>query len=394
MKKVIIFLLICVPLIGFTQEDIVSTRASFITKFKFKILTGGVIIVNAQIENHPDTLNFIFDTGNSGISLDSTTVSNLKLNIESSTSFIRGISGIRKAYFVKNYSLLLPGLKVDKLNFHVSDYELISSTYGITIHGIIGNSFFRQFIVQIDYDNQEISIYHPGEFNYPTKGFLIKPMFTSYPTYNVSFKEHIKLNVPSIVDIGAGVNFIAVASLNKETPYFKKNKKSYETYVGGLGGKKTMQLTVLDKLKFGPYAFRKVPILEFEDDFKLLNYPSLGGILGNDLLRRFNVVLNYPSQVIHFSPNKYFNDYFDYSYTGMSVYLINHLVTIEDIIPNSPAEKAGLLSGDILIALNGRLVTNLDEYKRIMAMSEGKTKITIFREGKYYEKKIRIINIK
>ncbi len=32
---------------------------------------------------------------------------------------------------------------------------------------------------------------------------------------------------------------------------FKKNKKSYETYVGGLGGKKTMQLTVLDKLKFG-----------------------------------------------------------------------------------------------------------------------------------------------
>jgi serine protease Do len=78
----------------------------------------------------------------------------------------------------------------------------------------------------------------------------------------------------------------------------------------------------------------------------------------------------------------------------MSVYLINRLVTIEDIIPNSPAEKAGLLSGDILIALNGRLVANLDEYKRIMAMSEGKTKITIFREGKYYEKKIRIINIK
>jgi hypothetical protein len=29
-----------------------------------------------------------------------------------------------------------------------------------------------------------------------------------------------------------------------------------------------------------------------------------------------------------------------------------------------------------------------------MAMSEGKTKITIFREGKYFEKKIRIIKIK
>ena len=81
MKKITIFLLICIPFIGLSQEDIVTTKASFITKFKFKILTGGVIIVNAQIENHPDTLNFIFDTGNSGISLDSTTAANLKLNI-------------------------------------------------------------------------------------------------------------------------------------------------------------------------------------------------------------------------------------------------------------------------------------------------------------------------
>jgi hypothetical protein len=288
----------------------------------------------------------------------------------------------------------LPGLKVEYLNFHVSDYELISSTYGITIHGIIGNSFFRQYIVQIDYDSQEISIYKPGTFNYPRKGFLIKPVFTNYPTYNVSFIEQIKLNIPSIFDIGAGVNFIAVSKLNNETPFLKTSKKNYETYVGGLGGKKTMQLTILDKIKIGPYKFKKVPILQFEDDYKLLNYPVLGGILGNDLLRRFNLVINYPKKEIYLSPNNFFNESFDYSYTGMSVYLINNLVTIEDIIPNSPASKAGLLSGDQLIALNGKPVTNLDMYKKIMAITEGKTKITIFRNGRYYEMMIRIINIK
>lgn len=378
----------------FAQNDISDHRAVFLTKFKFQLLSGGVIIVKAQIENHPDTLNFIFDTGNSGISLDSITASNLNLKVESSNSFIKGISGIRKAYFVKNYSLQLPGLKVEYLNFHVSDYELISSTYGITIHGIIGNSFFRQYIVNLDYDSQEISIYKPGAFNYPSKGFLMNPIFTSYPTYNVSFVEHTKLNVPSIFDIGAGVNFIAVSKLNNETPFLKTSKKNYETYVGGLGGKKTMQLTILDKIKIGPYKFKKVPILQFEDDYKLLNYPVLGGILGNDLLRRFNLVINYPNKEIHLSPNNLFNESFDYSYTGMSVYLINNLVTIEDIIPNSPASKAGLLSGDILIALNGKPVTNLDMYKKIMAVTVGKTKITILRNGRYYEMMIRIINIK
>jgi S1-C subfamily serine protease len=155
-----------------------------------------------------------------------------------------------------------------------------------------------------------------------------------------------------------------------------------------------MQLTVLDKIKIGPYVFRKIPIHQFEDDFNLLNYPVLSGILGNDLLRRFNVVINYPSKVIHLSPNRFFNDYFDYSYTGMSVYLINGLVTIEDIIPNSPAAKSGLLSGDILITLNKQLVSSLDVYKKIMSVSEGKTNITIYRDEKYFEKKIRIINIK
>jgi predicted aspartyl protease len=379
---------------AFAQEDIIDNKAFLLTKFKFELLTGGVIIVHAQIENKPDTLNFIFDTGNSGISLDSITASKLNLKVESSNSFIKGISGIRKAYFIKNHSLLLPGLKVDNLNFHVSDYEIISSIYGITIHGIIGNSFFRQFIVSIDYDNQEITIYKPGEFNYPIKGFLMNPIFTSYPTYDVSFLEHIKLNVPSIFDIGAGVNFIVVSNLNIETPFLKKSKKNYETYVSGLGGKKTMQLTVLDKIKIGPYKFKKIPILQFEDDFKLLNYPVLGGILGNDLLRRFNVVINYPSKVIHLSPNKFIDDSFDYSYTGMSVYLINNSVTIEDIIPNSPAAKAGLISGDILIAINGKPVTNLDMYKKIMAISLGRTKITVYREGRYIEIMLRIINIK
>lgn len=379
---------------AFAQEDINDNRAVFLTKFKFQLLSGGVIIVNAQIENHPDTLNFIFDTGNSGISLDSITASKLNLKVASSNSFIKGISGIRKAYFVKNYSLQLPSLKVENLNFHVSDYELISSTYGITIHGIIGNSFFRQYIVKIDYNSQEISIYTPGDFNYPSKGFLMNPIFTSYPTYNISFVEQIKLNVPSIFDIGAGVNFIAVSRLNNETPYLKTSKKYYETYVGGLGGKTTMQLTILDKIKIGPYKFKKVPILQFEDDFKLLNYPVLGGILGNDILRRFNLVINYPKKEIHLSPNNLFNESFDYSYTGMSVYLINNIVTIEDIIPNSPASKAGLLSGDVLIAINGKPITNLDMYKKIMAITVGKTKITIIREGRYYEMMLRIINIK
>ncbi len=34
--------------------------------------------------------------------------------------------------------------RMDSLNFHVSDYDILSSVYGDSIDGIIGYSFFSQ----------------------------------------------------------------------------------------------------------------------------------------------------------------------------------------------------------------------------------------------------------
>jgi len=60
-----------------------------------------------------------------------------------------------------------------------------------------------------------------------------------------------------------------------------------------------MNTTVLRELNIGPYKFKKIPICIFSDEFNVTNYPILGGLIGNDLLRRFNVILNYPEQKIH-----------------------------------------------------------------------------------------------
>jgi hypothetical protein len=57
----------------------VPPKATFITRFPFTLLSGGIIILQARLDNFPDTLNFILDTGSGGISLDSSIVENLKL---------------------------------------------------------------------------------------------------------------------------------------------------------------------------------------------------------------------------------------------------------------------------------------------------------------------------
>jgi hypothetical protein len=68
----------------------------------------------------------------------------------------------------------------------------------------------------------------------------------------------------------------------------------------------------------------------------------VGGLLGNDLLRRFNLIVNYPQREIHLMPNTHFPEPFDYAYTGMATYYLDGNIVVEDIVPGSPADKAGL----------------------------------------------------
>lgn len=58
----------------YAQEQFIEPPAKKITSFKFQLLTGGIIIVKAKLNNYPDSLQFLLDTGSGGISLDSMTV--------------------------------------------------------------------------------------------------------------------------------------------------------------------------------------------------------------------------------------------------------------------------------------------------------------------------------
>ena len=122
------------------QELLPQKQAKFITRFPFKQFSGGVMVLQAQFGNLPDTLNFILDTGSGGISLDSATCAEFKIPLRQTDTTITGIGGIRKVAFIFDQTLSLPGLKVEHLNFHVNNYEVLSSVYGAKVDGIIGYS--------------------------------------------------------------------------------------------------------------------------------------------------------------------------------------------------------------------------------------------------------------
>ncbi|MBL0068410.1 MAG: hypothetical protein IPP39_07940 [Chitinophagaceae bacterium] len=92
-------------------------------------------------------------------------------------------------------------------------------------------------------------------------------------------------------------------------------------------------------------------------------YPYRCGLIGNDILRRFNVTLNYDKSEIFLQPNTHFAEPFDYSYSGIELYLIDGMILVGDVAKGSPAEAAGVLEDDGSHGVNHNFDLNLNAYK-------------------------------
>jgi hypothetical protein len=182
-------------------------------------------------------------------------------------------------------------------------------------------------------------------------------------------------------DTGAGLCFLMSEAFAQDSSVLLKRRKPVVMQAEGMGGKLLMQLTVVKYVQIGRYRFNNVPTYIFNDGSNVTAYPHGGGLIGNDLLRRFNLTVNYPAGEIQLLPNSHFTDPFDYAYTGLGIYFAEGVVYIEDVIPGSPGEKAGCRRGDILLGVKTNFSNNIMQYKTLLQSAKEKIKLFVSREG-------------
>lgn len=396
MKKscIAIYFLVCLQA-AYAQEELIDPPSRLLTRFPFTQLTGGVVMFKALLNNFPDTLNFILDSGSSGISLDSETVRYFNLTPIKSNKAIRGIAGVHNVDFLYNQSITLGSLRVDSLDFHINDYDVLSSVYGEKVDGIVGYSILKKFIIKVNYDSLTIDINTQGTIKYPRGGFYLRPIITTLPSTNALLRDENKKQYSSrfLFDIGAGLSAMFSRDYVEDSMLFK-NKKMLLKTGEGVGGKINMSVTTLKEIRIGNYKFKHVPVYVFDDINNITSYPFLGGLIGNDIYRRFNIIFNYGKREFHMVPNSHFKDPFDYSYSGIELYLIDGQVVIGDLVLGSPGDEAGLKVGDIIIAIDNLVNQSLGQYKTALQQTNKKLKVTYNREGELLQTIIKIKSIK
>jgi len=389
--QILLFILLAVSTTA--QEQFIDGPSKLLTSFRFKQLTGGVILLNARFANFPDTLNFILDTGSGGISLDSTTVDYFRITPTPSDLTILGIAGIRKVSFIYNQKLHLPGLTVDSLNFHINNYDILTQVYGEKIDGIVGFSLLSRYIFNINYDSLKISIFSNGRMKYPRGGWLYEPILRTLPVQTARIKDAITTNSRFLFDIGAGLCLMLNKDFLEDSNFLDKKRVLYAKEAEGVGGKVDMYMTVIKEMRIGPYRFKNIPVFVFDDTFNITSYPYLNGIIGNDILRRFNLILNYAKREFYFMPNSHYQEGFDYAYSGVELYYIDGEIILGDVAIGSPAEVAGLREGDILVGINNLLGANIQQFKTALQSAGEKIKMIVTRDGKLMEFNFKIKSI-
>lgn len=376
-----------------------STQKS--VSFPFKFINN--LIILPVVINDSDTLQFILDTGVSisimtelsiGDSLLLNYTRQVKLNGLGQGEPIDALHSSGNNFNVSS----IRGTNQDLIILLQNVFNL-SSVFGTRIHGLLGYNIFVNFIVEIDYSKKIISFHDPKTYKYK-KGWWIfqsdrnketlpliihktKPYILAYIVMNNGTRIPVKL----LVDTGAS------HSLWLDTfsdTLIKVPDAATEVFLGkGLNGDIFGKLGKIPEIQIGNFVFSN-PIVAFPDSISVgksrgLDYRN--GTIGAELLRRFNIIIDYPNKKITFTKNNNFNDPFKVNHCGidietplpgLSYYLISH------VRKGSPAENAGLRRGDEIKYINNNRTFNLsinDIYEFFYQKPGKKIKLGIIRDG-------------
>lgn len=324
-------------------------------------------------------------------------------------------------------------MKINRLNianFHIEHITalvlpesefILSKRIGTHIDGIIGRDLFMHFPVLI---------------NYPRKYLEINPVriierwkkkITHLPLHFYNHKSYVKLTLPQFNEPSVHGNFLIDTGLSdaiwlfSKGLDFQKTHPVFEDFLGtGINGDVYGERGKIPSLVIGKTLLNEIkvayPAVKTFDSL-VLEKNRLGSI-GAELLSRFKVLIDYPNNQLMLKPTNKTSDPFYYNLSGIELayegtqIVKQRLPSVERkgntgnngieillqdryklsfhpalkityVRPNSPAEHAGVRSGDILIQIKGRKIHDmtLEKVLAILQKEPGeKIKLTVKRE--------------
>lgn len=417
MCRHIIILFLCLPFLGQAQRFVLPEGQES-QRLKFQLINNLIVI---PLEVNGAKLSFILDSGVSKpILFNLSAQDSIALNDVSEIN-IRGLGEGEPMQALKsdgNHFRIKNMVNEEQELYVVIDRNMnFSPMLGIPIHGIIGYDLFKDFVVDINYSNRTLQFYNPQSYTPKTsnrsKTFPLTVINNKpYLDGNVLIDGEDQVPVRLLVDTGSSdaVWLFPDPDIGLEVP-----DKHYDDFLGkGLNGNIFGKRTKVNRIRIGEFSFDEAKAA-FPDmrSFSALNeLGNRNGSIGGEILRRFNIVFDYPGNSITLRKNSNFKEPFHYNMSGIELqhngvrYIAERIansrgvvrseernfgdvqilienrtrlslvpeIIVSGIRAGSPAAEAGLQQGDVILAVNGKRIHQykLQEVIKMLNEKEGK----------------------
>jgi hypothetical protein len=196
------------------------------------------------------------------------------------------------------------------------------------------------------------------------------------------------------LDVGSSSTVDVHAPFAKRHELRGRMKRTVSVQGVGFGGTFLSEIGRLGSMSLGPY--------EWDDPIVSISGATVGafasedfaGNIGNRVLERFRVTLDYNRRHVYLEPGTRYSDRDHLTHAGVMFARRGGVVTVEDVLSGSPADRAGLRARDEVVAVNGREIASWDLPQLQALLDDGPTgervTVSVRRESRARTLRVRL----
>jgi hypothetical protein len=213
-----------------------------------------------------------------------------------------------------------PALMIDSGTFHVGKIEFVDQRIivlqsdrmkGLPSDGVTGYSLFGTYVVEVDYDRMLLILHDPDtrtiESSWESLPLTFKDNMIPWLEATINVSGNAEIPVSLYIDLASSE---ALELLVRDNMKYALPQKLEDYYLGtGLSGDIYGQKGRISSLKIGSFYLKDIPTAFAPAEVRS-KQEGADGVLGNNVLRRFNVIFDYEKERLYIKPTTHFAEPF------------------------------------------------------------------------------------
>ena len=330
------------------------------------------IFIKLPMENQKDSLLFFFDTGAGGTLLDKRIAEKYNLKTSDQTK-VAGAGGEKLYDQLINQKIFLDRNQfIDSTTIILDDLSRLNTLYEEKFDGIIGGVILDNYLTKIDFETLTMSLYKFDDpINYDGYQKIPFELSSGIPSFPITFelRNNEKFSGNILFDSGAGLTLLVNTPYKEKNDLLNKIDKKITYASTNLSNKTYYSKGLIKSIQIGNATIKNenLGISLSSDKQGVSSADNLLGILGSEIINRFNIILDYKNQNLYLKPNHLFHtDFKAFGPISLKYSDNRDEIIISNVMENTDAHKKGLKKGQKIISINNIVTKDIYTYEQLL----------------------------